>query len=33
MIIEIANERKSKFLVIKGMKYSIDKRLPTKILD
>ena len=33
MIIEIANERKSKFVVIKGVKYSIDIRLPTKILD
>ena len=33
MIIEIANEKKSKFEVIKGVKYSKDIRLPTKILD
>ena len=33
MIIEIANERNNKFADIKGVKYSIDIRLPTKILD
>ena len=33
MIIEIANERNNKFAVIKGVKCSIDIRLPTKILD
>ena len=30
---EIANEKKSKFEIIKGVKYSKDIRLPTKILD
>ena len=33
MIIEIAKERNNKFVDIKGVKCSIDIRLPTKILD
>ena len=33
MIIEITNERNNKFVDINGAKYSLDIRLPTKILD